>query len=126
VLPADARLPGAGAARVADAQAKGDPPGPGPAAPGGPGGRLERPPGEPAAAIVTAMAADPPLHAQGQLDAAAAEDDAQGDALSRRPRAARHPGSRLADADRAGDRQPRRGAKTGDARRRPGAAPARC
>src|SRR5262249_57215952 len=80
---ADARLPRAVAAGLADPQAKGDAPGPCGAAAGGSGGGVERSPGESATAVAAAMVANPLADAQEELDRARAKDDAPGTGVSR-------------------------------------------
>ena len=69
-------------AGLADPQAEGNAAGPGRTAAGGSGGGVERPPGEPATAVAVAMVADPLVDAEEELDAAAAEDDAEGEPVS--------------------------------------------
>ena len=78
ILPTDPRLSGSLAAGLADPQAEGNPPGPGGIAAGGSCGGLERPPGEPATALAVAVVPDPLVDAEEELDAAAAENDAEG------------------------------------------------
>ena len=82
ILPTHPRLPGAVAAGLADPQAEGNAAWPGRTAAGGSCGGLERSTGEPATAVAVAMAQHPLADAEEELDAAAAEDDAQGDAVS--------------------------------------------
>ena len=62
-LPAHARLPRSVAARLADAQAEGDAAGAGGIAAGGSGGGVERPAGEPAAAVRGCNGSDSPADA---------------------------------------------------------------
>src|SRR5262249_30172553 len=68
-------------AGLADAQAERDAPGPGGIAAGGSGRRLECSPGEAPASLALAMAANPLADPARELDAAAAQDDAQGEPL---------------------------------------------
>src|SRR5262249_57356147 len=78
VLPADARLPRAVAAGLADTQAKGDTPGPRGAPAGGSGGGGERPPGGSAPAVAGPVVANPLADSREELDLATAKDDAPG------------------------------------------------
>ena len=82
LLPTDARLSGSFLAGLADPQAEGDEEGPGRIAAGGPGCCLECSTGEPAAAVAVAVAADQVVDAEKELDAAATEDDEEGEPVS--------------------------------------------
>src|SRR5437764_707974 len=89
MLPVDARLPGAVAARVARPQAEGNAAGPGRAAARGSHRGLEQPQGKPPAPLAPSMVSDPLADSQEELGPAAEEDDAACDPLSRHPRAGR-------------------------------------
>ena len=78
LLSAHARLPGAVAARVVDAEAAGDPPGPGGAAIGRSGGALGGEAGEPAPSFAAGMDERPGTDPPEELDRRAASDDATG------------------------------------------------
>src|SRR4051794_23731827 len=78
LLPVDPRLPGAVPARLADAQAEGDEARPSRVVAGGRVCCLECPPGEPPTALTAAMDQHPLADEKDELDAAAAENDAEG------------------------------------------------
>src|SRR5262249_39893725 len=82
ILPTYPRLPCAVAARLADPQAKGNPPRPGGTATGGSGRGVECPHGKSTAALVISMAANSLAHPKEALDAGAEEDDAEGGSVS--------------------------------------------
>src|SRR5581483_389227 len=79
------RLPRAGGARLAGAQAEGDATGQGGAAAGGTGGGVEREAGQPVAAGVVGVGVHPAVYAAARLDGEPARDDGQGGPVSRNP-----------------------------------------